>query len=66
LTFSVLALIGFGLAGLAFSVVCPTMLAWAARQHPDLRAQMTSISIASAGLSSLSRSNFHSRGAATA
>ncbi len=48
-----LALIGFGLAGLAFSVVFPTMLAWAARQHPELRAQMTSISIASAGLSSL-------------
>ena len=51
--FPSLALIGFGLAGLAFSVVFPTMLAWAARQHPDLRAQMTSISIASAGLSSL-------------
>lgn len=51
--FPALALIGFGLAGLAFSVVFPTMLAWAARQHPDLRAPMTSISIASAGLSSL-------------
>ncbi len=51
--FPSLALIGFGLAGLAFSVVFPTMLAWAARAHPDLRAQMTSISIASAGLSSL-------------
>ncbi len=51
--FPSLALIGFGLAGLALSVVFPTMLAWAARQHPDLRAQMTSISIASAGLSSL-------------
>ena len=51
--FPSLALIGFGLAGLACSVVFPTMLAWAAREHPDLRAQMTSISIASAGLSSL-------------
>jgi MFS transporter, FHS family, glucose/mannose:H+ symporter len=51
--FPSLALIGFGLAGLAFSVVFPTMLAWAARQHPDLRAQMTSLSIASAGLSGL-------------
>lgn len=51
--FPSLALIGFGLAGLAFSVVFPTTLAWAAREHPDLRAQMASISIASAGLSSL-------------
>ena len=51
--FPSLALIGFGLAGLAFSVGFPTTLAWAAREHPDLRAQMASISIASAGLSSL-------------
>ncbi len=51
--FPSLAVIGFGLAGLAFSVVFPTLLAWAARSHPELRAQMTSISIAAAGLSNL-------------
>jgi MFS family permease len=54
LTFSPrLALLGFGLAGLAFSVVFTTMLAWAARRHPTLRTQMASISIASAGLGSM-------------
>jgi fucose permease len=47
--FPQLALIGFGLAGVAFSTVFPTMLAWAARRHPGIRAQMASISIASAG-----------------
>ena len=54
LTFSPrLALLGFGLAGLAFSVVFTTMLAWAARRHPTLRTQMASISMASAGLGSM-------------
>lgn len=54
LTFSPrLALLGFGLAGLTFSVVFTTMLAWAARRHPALRAQMASVSIASAGLGSM-------------
>jgi len=48
--FPSLALIGFGLAGIAFSIVFPTMLAWAARRHPGLRAQMASVSIAAAGL----------------
>jgi fucose permease len=47
--FPQLALIGFGLAGVAFSTVFPTMLAWAARRHPEIRAQMASVSIASAG-----------------
>lgn len=45
-----LALIGFTLAGFAFSVVFTTQLAWAARRHPQIRAQMASVSIASAGL----------------
>lgn len=45
-----LALLGFGLAGVAFSLVFPTMLAWAARRHPEIRAQIASLSIASAGL----------------
>ncbi len=47
--FPQLALIGFALAGVAFSIVFPTMLAWAARRHPEMRAQMASVSIASAG-----------------
>jgi fucose permease len=45
-----LALIGFGLAGIALSIVFPTLLAWAARTHPEIRAQMASLSIASAGI----------------
>lgn len=45
-----LAIIGFALAGLVLSVVFTTQLAWAARQHPEIRAQMASVSIASAGL----------------
>jgi MFS family permease len=44
------ALLGFGLVGIAFSIVFPTLLAWAARRHPGLRAQMASVSIAAAGL----------------
>jgi MFS family permease len=52
--FPSLALIGFGLAGIAFSIVFPTMLAWAARRHPDVRAQMASMSIAAAGLGGVS------------
>ena len=51
--FPALALVGFGLAGLSFSVVFGTLLAWAARRHPALRAQMTSLSIAAAGLGSM-------------
>ena len=45
-----LAVIGFGLAGFAFSLVFPTLVAWAARRHPEIRAQMVSVSIASAGV----------------
>jgi fucose permease len=48
--FPSLALIGFGLVGIAFSIVFPTLLAWAARRHPGLRAQMASVSIAAAGM----------------
>jgi fucose permease len=48
--FPSLALIGFGLAGIAFSIVFPTMLAWAARRHSGLRPRMASVSIAAAGL----------------
>ncbi len=51
--FPALALVGFGLAGLGFSVVFSTLLAWATRRHPALRAQMTSLSIAAAGLGSM-------------
>jgi FHS family glucose/mannose:H+ symporter-like MFS transporter len=45
-----LAMLGFALAGLAFSVVFPTLLAWAPRRHPEIRAQLTSVVIASAGI----------------
>jgi fucose permease len=45
-----LAFIGFGLSGLAYSVVFPTLLAWGARRHPAIRAQVASLSIAAAGL----------------
>ncbi|MBP7690717.1 MAG: hypothetical protein KA764_02315 [Anaerolineales bacterium] len=45
-----LAFFGFGLSGITYSVIFPTMLAWGARQHPTLRAQMASWSIAAAGL----------------
>jgi fucose permease len=49
-TFSaVAALAGFGLAGIALSLIFPTLLAWSARQHPEIRAQMASVSIAAAG-----------------
>lgn len=47
---SSVALLGFALAGIALSVVFTTLLAWAARRHPEIRAQMMSISIAAAGL----------------
>lgn len=51
LTFSPqLAMIGFALAGLAFSVIFPTLLAWAPRRHPEIRAQLASVVMASAGL----------------
>ncbi len=51
LTFSaVWAVWGFAFAGIALSVVFTTLLAWAPRRHPEIRAQMMSISIASAGL----------------
>lgn len=45
-----LALIGFALTGIAFSIVFPTLLAWAPRRHPEIRAQMMSISLAATGL----------------
>ena len=44
------ALWGFALAGISLSVVFTTLLAWAPRRHPEIRAQMMSISIASAGI----------------
>lgn len=44
-----LALVGFALAGIAFSIVFPTLLAWGPRHHPEIRAQMASLSIAAAG-----------------
>lgn len=44
-----LAFLGFGLSGLAYSVVFPTLLAWIARRHPAIRAQTASLSIAAAG-----------------
>jgi MFS family permease len=47
---SSVALLGFALAGIALSVVFTTLLAWAPRRHPEIRAQMMSISIAAAGL----------------
>ena len=47
---SSVALLGFALAGIALSVVFTTLLAWAPRRHPKIRAQMMSISIAAAGL----------------
>lgn len=51
LTFdSTLAIVGFAVAGIALAVVFPTLLAWAPRRHPELRAQMMSLAIASAGL----------------
>jgi FHS family glucose/mannose:H+ symporter-like MFS transporter len=43
-----LAIFGFALAGLAFSVVFPTLLAWGPRRHPQIRAQLASVTIASA------------------
>jgi|GEM_PF-5962452 fucose permease len=48
--FEPLALIGFALAGVAFSIVFPTLLAWGPRRHPEIRAQMASLSIAAAGV----------------
>jgi fucose permease len=45
-----LALAGFALTGIAFSIVFPTLLAWAPRRHPEIRAQMMSVSLASTGL----------------
>lgn len=44
------ALLGFALAGIAFSIVFPTLLAWGPRHHPEIRAQMASLSIAAAGV----------------
>ncbi len=48
--FSSIALLGYALAGMALSVVFTTLLAWASRRHPEIRAQMMSVSIAAAGL----------------
>jgi MFS family permease len=44
-----LALVGFALTGIAFSIVFPTLLAWAARRHPEIRAQMLSLGLAATG-----------------
>lgn len=44
-----LALLGFALTGIAFSIVFPTLLAWAARRHPEIRAQMLSLGLAATG-----------------
>jgi DHA1 family purine base/nucleoside efflux pump-like MFS transporter len=44
-----LAIVGFALTGIAFSIVFPTLLAWAPRRHPERRAQMMSISLAASG-----------------
>lgn len=51
--FEPLALIGFALAGVAFSIVFPTLLAWGPRSHPEIRAQMASLAIAAAGVGGL-------------
>lgn len=45
-----LAVVGFALTGIAFSIVFPTLLAWAPRRHPEIRAQMMSLSLAATGL----------------
>lgn len=45
-----LALVGFALAGVAMSLVFPTLLAWAPRRHPQIRAQMMSLGLASTGV----------------
>lgn len=44
-----LAPLGFALAGLAFSLIFPTMLAWGARRFPEHRAPVASLSIAATG-----------------
>jgi len=49
LTFSAVPLAGFALAGIGLSIIFPTLLAWTARRHPEMRAQMASVSIAAAG-----------------
>ncbi len=49
LTLSPAPLAGFALAGLALSVIFTTLLAWAARRHPEMREQIASVSIAAAG-----------------
>jgi MFS family permease len=48
--FPALALVGFALSGVALSVVFPTLLAWAPRRHPQMRAQMMSLSLAATGV----------------
>lgn len=45
-----LAIVGFSLTGICFSIVFPTLLAWAPRRHPEIRAQMLSLSLAATGL----------------
>ena len=46
-------LLGFALAGLAYSIVFPTLIVWAARRHPEWRAQLTGLAIASGGVGGL-------------
>jgi MFS family permease len=48
--FPSLALFGFALTGVAVSIVFPTLLAWAPRRHPEIRAQMMSLSLAATGV----------------
>ncbi len=48
-----LALIGFALTGIAFSLVFPTMIAWAMGRHPDIRPQIASVALASTGVGGL-------------
>lgn len=45
-----LALVGFALTGVSLSIVFPTMLAWAPRRHPELRAEMVSLVLAALSL----------------
>ncbi|MGB8648753.1 MAG: MFS transporter [Anaerolineae bacterium] len=41
-----LAVVGFALTGIAMSIVFPTLFAWAARRHPEIRPQIASVVLA--------------------
>lgn len=45
-----LAVIGFVLLGFFMSMMFPALLAWAPRRHPEIRAQMMSLSLAATGI----------------